>query len=406
MFYGPTVQVVPLTANLGGTSQFLAGNFAGSLTAGATDSFAFLLTASEVASTSNGTVLVGIDIQAASGSAVQPAVPAIAGLTTLVQHTGSGSAFGLFAISRAGLELLQFAGGSASTAGGYTLQVFIAGDANQDGDVNGADGTLVAGLVGTSAGQSGYILAADGNRDGVIDAADVQLVAANFGFRATQPPVVQAGAVMTHAGLPVQFNLAPLATDPQGEPVFFTIVGAVNGTATLNPDGNTVTFIPASGFTGTAQFQFEADDGQEVSTPATITVTVSTAPLLSLDFQTREPRLGLGGGTQIVAVGNFADEQGVVLDPSYVSFQSTNPAVATVTPLGALAGLSDGTSILIVSAQGLQAETAVTVGPVTSLSPLDQTLYNEGINTYPLAVALSASAARGSSTYIRWATST
>ena len=224
----------------------------------------------------------------------------------------------------------------------------------------------------------------------MIDAADVQLVAANFGFRATQPPVVQAGAVMTHAGLPVQFNLAPLATDPQGEPVFFTVVGAVNGTATLNPDGTTVTFIPAPGFTGIAQFQYEADDGQEVSTPAIITVTVSGAPLLSLDFQTREPRLLLGGGTQIVALGNFADQQGVTLDPSYVSFQSTNPAVATVTSLGELAGLTDGTSILIVSAQGLQAETAVTVGPVTSLSPLDQTLYNEGINTYPLAVALSA----------------
>jgi len=386
--YGATTQVTPLTANLGGTSQFLAGNYDGNLAAGATDSFAFLLTASEVASTSTGSVLVGVDIEAAAGSAVQPAVPAIAGLTPLVQHTGPGSAFDLFAISRAGLELLQFAGADAGTTGAYTLQVFIAGDANQDGDVNGEDGTLVASLVGTSVGQPGYSLAADANRDGVIDAADVQLVAANYGFRATQPPVVQAGAVMTHAGLPVQFNLAPQATDPQGQPVFFTIVGADDGTATLNPDGHTVTFIPAAGFTGTADFQFEADDGQEVSTPATITVTVSAAPLVSLDFQTREPRLAIGGFQQIVLVGSFTDQQNVVLDPSYVTYQSTNPAVATISTGGRLVGAAQGTSALVVSAGGLQAATAVTVG--VTQDALDQELYNQGLDLYPLSVTLSS----------------
>ena len=186
--YGTTVNVVPLTADLGGTSQFLVGNYAGNLGVGATNSFAFLLTASEVASTSTGTVLVGVEVDAASGSSVQPAVPAIAGLTPLVQRTTSASAFGLFAVSRAGLELLEVTGANAATTGAYSLQIFIAGDANQDGDVNGLDGTLVANVVGTSAGQSGYTAAADANRDGIINAADVQLVAANLGFQKTSPP--------------------------------------------------------------------------------------------------------------------------------------------------------------------------------------------------------------------------
>src|SRR5262249_55196223 len=132
---------------------------------------------------------------------------------------------------------------------------------------------------------------------------------------------------------------AAQATDPQGDPLFFRIVGADDGTATLNPDGHTVTFVPAAGFTGTADFRFEADDGLELSAPASISVTVSAAPLLSLDFQAREPRLAVGGGTQIVAIGNFADQQGVVLDPSYVRFQSMDPAVATITSLGGLEGL-------------------------------------------------------------------
>ena len=387
--YGSTVEVVPLTADLGGTSQFVANSDSNNLVAGATDTYTFLLTAAEMGSTASGTVLVSVWINAASGSSLQPAVPVIAGVSPLVQRTGSGTSFGLFALDRAGLERLEIMAASGGTSGGYSLQIMIAGDANLDGNVNGADGTLLAKLIGITAGQPGYTAAADGNDDGLIDAADVQLVAANYGFQATQPPAVQAGNVMTHAGLPVQFDLAPLATDPQGDPLFFRIVGADGGTATLNPDGHTVTFVPAPGFTGAADFQFEADDGLELSAPGTITVTVSAAPLVSLDFQTREPRLAVGGGTQIVVIGNFADEQGVLLDPSYVTFESTNPQVATISSLGELAGLSAGTSVLLVSSQGLQAATAVTVGPATSLTSLDQTLYNEGINPYPLAVSLS-----------------
>ena len=262
------------------------------------------------------------------------------------------------------------------------------GTPTQDGNTNGLDGTLVASLVGTSAGQPGYTLAADANRDGVINAADVQLVAANYGFRTTQPPLAAAGTVLTHIGLPVQFDLTPQATDPQGNPLFFTIVGAVNGMATLNPDGHTVTFVPTAGFTGTASFQFRADDGQELSAPATITVTVSAATLVSLDFQAPEPRLAVGSGSQITVVGNFADEQGVVLDPSYLTFQSTNPATATVSGTGGLVGVAPGTSILIVSAAGLQAQTAVTVGTLTNALSLELSQY--GLNVYPPSVSLSS----------------
>ncbi len=386
--YGSTVQVVPLAADLGGTSQFVVKSQSGNLAAGATDSYAFLLTAAEIDSTATGTVLVSVWVSAAPGSSLQPAVPEIAGVSPLLQRTGAGTSFGLFALDRAGLEWLEIAAASGGTSGAYSLQIMIAGDANQDGAVDGADGTLVASLIGTNAGQPGYLAAADGNDDGTIGAADVQLIAANYGFSPTKPPLAQAATVLTHSGLPVPFDLAPLATDPQGDPLFFRIIGSSGGVATLNPDGHTVTFVPAAGFTGAASFQYLADDGLELSAPATVTVNVSASPLVSLDFQSREPRMNVGGGTHVVVVGNFADQTDVVLDPSYVTFQSTNSAVATISPLGQLAGLTQGTSILIVSAGGLQAATAVSVGVPTDT--LGQTLYNVGLNTYPLAVALSS----------------
>ncbi len=386
--YGPTVNVVPITADLGGTTQFLAHDYNGNLAGNATGSFTFLLTAAEIASTSTGTVLVSIAVSAAPGSTVEPSVATIAGLTPLVQRTGAGTSFTLFAFDRAGLELLDFTNTGSGASGGYSLHISIAGDADGSGSVNGYDGALVAGLIGTAAGQPGYSLAADGNGDGVIDAADVQIVAANLGFQATSPPVVQPGSVMTHVNLPVEYNLGPQATDPQGDPVYFRIVGATGGVATLNPDGETATFVPTPGFTGTASFQFVADNGLAVSTPATITVNVSSARLISLDFQKREPRINQGGGIQLVAVGDFADQQDVVLDPSYVTFSSSDPAVVAISSDGRLVGNVVGTSVVIISAQGVQAATAVTVGqPQDTVS---EDLYLHGLALYPLSVSLSS----------------
>ncbi|HEX4608629.1 MAG TPA: tandem-95 repeat protein, partial [Urbifossiella sp.] len=247
---------------------------------------------------------------------------------------------------------------------------------------------IVAGLLGTAAGQPGYSAAADADRDGTISASDVQLLAANYGFLPTRPPAAQPGQALTHTGLPVKIDLAPLAADPQGEHLFFRVTGATNGTATLDPDGHTVTFVPAAGFTGAAQFEYQADDGLEVSAPAAVAITVSAAPLVGLDFQTRDPHLAVGTGAQVEVVGDFADQSGVPLAPSYVTFSSTNPAALTVTASGGLTGVARGAATLIATAQGVQAVTAVVVG--TPTDGLGQELVATGLNVYPPAVALSS----------------
>ena len=52
------------------------------------------------------------------------------------------------------------------------------------------------------------------------------------------------------------------------------MVAAQNGTAVLDSDGHTVTFIPAAGYFGPATFEYQADDGYNTSAPATVSVTV------------------------------------------------------------------------------------------------------------------------------------
>src|SRR5262249_19145127 len=87
--YGAVTQVLGLTADRGGPSHFTAADQAGTLSAGATDRYVFLLTGSELRSTHNGTVIVGVQVSAAAGSTFQPAAPLVAGLTPLAQRVGA-----------------------------------------------------------------------------------------------------------------------------------------------------------------------------------------------------------------------------------------------------------------------------------------------------------------------------
>src|SRR5262249_30647345 len=157
---------------------------------------------------------------------------------------GNGTAFALYAVDREGLEELEVGGADSVTSGDYTLTLFVAGDVNQDGKVDGQDGVLLSQALGTHAGQAGYTPAADANRDGQVDAADVHLLAADLGFAANQPPVVTAGQALTHQDLEASIDLTPLASDPEDDPVYFRVVAAQHGTAVLGVDGHTVTFRP------------------------------------------------------------------------------------------------------------------------------------------------------------------
>jgi len=88
-----------------------------------------------------------------------------------------------------------------------------------------------------------------------------------------------------------------------------------------------------------------ADDGYSTSQVATVTVNVSDAPLVKLDFQVRQPRLDTRHSMTLELVGNFTDEQNVALPASYLQFHSTNPASGIVT----LHGLANGTGVITAS---------------------------------------------------------
>ena len=89
------------------------------------------------------------------------------------------------------------------------------------------------------------------------------------------PPVAANGTAATAENVPVTLTLS--STDPNGEPLTFSIVGAPqHGTlSAINQTNDTVVYTPTTYFNGTDTFTFQVDDSKHGISDATETVTVA-----------------------------------------------------------------------------------------------------------------------------------
>ncbi|MBZ0220513.1 MAG: tandem-95 repeat protein, partial [Candidatus Methylomirabilis sp.] len=115
---------------------------------------------------------------------------------------------------------------------------------------------------------------------GIVRGADGFWDRGAFEFESTvaeenYPPSAFDDAAATSEGIPVTIDVLANDTDPEGDALTISGLSAPgSGTATLTPD-QTVTYTPATGFTGTDSFTYTAHDGRSESNAATVTVTVS-----------------------------------------------------------------------------------------------------------------------------------
>ncbi|RUY63521.1 tandem-95 repeat protein, partial [Mesorhizobium sp. M7A.F.Ca.CA.001.05.1.1] len=377
---------LPVTADLGVATGYLADAAHETLAQGGTNRLTFTIRPSELASTDGGSLYLGVILKPTSGGATF-AVPELQGATLVASRAGANGAFALYKIDQAGLKLLTVRGADAESAGAYSLELFVAGDANRDGKVDGTDAALTFAANGASAGQAGYTPTADANQDGTVDSTDAQLLFQNLGYQPNQAPIAITGTFKTHQDLELTASVGNLVSDPEGDMTFVRLLGATHGTARLSTDGKSIVFVPEAGFAGQARFTIVADDGYQSSAPVTISVSVSNAALLRFDFVTRQPRINLSERYQMQWIGDFADEGNILLPASYFDVSTTNPDAADVSD-GILIGRASGAGTVVSSRAGLTAATAFLVGSAQTYD--DYLLAGFGADIYPDAVTLAA----------------
>ncbi len=149
--------------------------------------------------------------------------------------------------------------------------------------------------------------------------------------RCTTPPATPSAAddtATTSLNRAVIIPVLANDSDPQGDTLSIDRVSTPgHGTATLNPDA-TVTYTPATGYTGTDSFNYTVDDGHTGTDQARVAVTVSgqvPPPDLLTGRQGHTATL-LADGKVLVAGGSGAAE-------AFASAEVFDPQAHTITAL-------------------------------------------------------------------------
>ncbi len=131
------------------------------------------------------------------------------------------------------------------------------------------------------------------------------------------PPIALADSYTTDENRTLNVNASNgvLDNDTDAEDDDLTAVlvtGASSGTVTLNANGS-FSYVPAAGFTGTATFTYQADDGTARSVTTTVTITVSSVndtPAAQADSYTtnEEQTLNVDASNGVLANDTDADD--------------------------------------------------------------------------------------------------
>jgi uncharacterized protein YjdB len=118
------------------------------------------------------------------------------------------------------------------------------------------------------------------------------------------------------------------------------------------------------------------------------TVTVTRAPVSSLAITPGTASLVVGGAVSLVATPT--DASGTVLTDRTVSWSSSAPAVATVSPTGVVAGVAPGSATITATSEGVSATATVTVSlvPVSAVAVLPSTASVTAGQTVALAAVV------------------
>jgi len=223
---------------------------------------------------------------------------------------------------------------------GDTLTITSVGDPNQGGTAT-TDGTFITYTPATDFSDASEVFTytiSDGR--GGTDTATVTVNVTAMPNQA--PDAVDDTASVAPDSSDNTIDVLSNDTDPDGDSLTITAVGATNQGGVATTTGSVVTYSPASGFSGTEIFTYTISDGRSGTDTALVTVNVTadnTPPVAVDDTDTVEAE---SSNNTIDVLANDSDADG---DP------------LTITAIGAanqggMAALTDGSSVMYTPALG------------------------------------------------------
>ena len=227
---------------------------------------------------------------------------------------------------------------------GSTTQVVL----EELGAANNDDGAWQRATIDLSAyrGQNVRLLisAADAAAGSIVEASvDTLSIVASTGTNT--PPTANSQSVPTLRNQAVPITLT--GSDANGDPLTYTIVNGPT-LGTLSGSGQTRTYTPNTGVTGTDTFTFVTNDGTTNSAAATVTVTINPGPgiVFQDDFEVARGWVANPAATDTATSGRL--ERGVpqATNSAGPKQLATATSGASVLVTGALAGASAATNDL------------------------------------------------------------
>jgi serine/threonine protein phosphatase PrpC len=240
---------------------------------------------------------------------------------------------------------------------GDRLTVTAVGSASSGTAVINADGTV------TYTPNSGATAATDGFTYTVSDGHGGTSVASVVVYLADRPPVANDDSASTHTA-PVTIPVLANDSDPDGDRLTVTAVGAASsGTAVVNAD-NTVTYTPNSGATAaTDGFTYTVSDGHGGTSVATVVIYLANRPPVALDDKAWTHTAAV----TVAALANDSDPDGDRLTVTAVGAASSGIAVInadntiTYTPNSGASAATDGFTYTVSDGHGGTATATVVI---------------------------------------------
>jgi hypothetical protein len=156
------------------------------------------------------------------------------------------------------------------------------------------------------------------------------------------PPVAAPDTATTTAGTPVKIFVLANDSDPDNNPLTITAVSTPgNGTATINPD-KTITYTPATGFSGSDSFTYTITDG---TTPRSAPVSVTVTPAQPPAAVTLTPHGSASVANNVYTLTTAGGQAGTAMSTGRIDVRQ-NFTVAFDVNLGASDAGADGAAIV------------------------------------------------------------